>query len=180
MSEVSSREEFLDKVEKSASKCEREVHGCGRCALSALMEHFDLGDQAGKELALMGILPMSGGIAQTRNTCGALLGGLMGIGMVSFPAGLDQSNMDEIRRSMQIGARYYRKFEEEIGHSRCFDIRAVGLGRCYDTGDPDEYRKFVEAGAYDFCSGICGKAARLAAEFMLDIQEEQKKATASS
>ena len=176
MPEESSRAEFLDKVEKTASTCEREVHGCGRCALSALMEHFDLGDQAGKELVLMGILPMSGGIAQTRNTCGALLGGLMGIGMVSFPAGLEKSNMDDIRGAMKIGAQYYRRFEKEIGHSRCFDIRAVGLGRCFDTGDPDEYRKFVEAGAYDFCAGICGKAARMAAEFMLDIQESQKKA----
>ena len=33
----------------------------------------------------------------------------------------------------------------------------------------------VNAGAYDLCSGVCGKAARLAAEFMLDIQESQKK-----
>jgi len=170
------RAEFLDKVEAAASTCEREVHGCGRCALSALMANFELGDKAGQELALMGILPMSGGIAQTRNTCGALLGGLMGIGMVSFPSGLEKSNMDDIRQAMKIGAQYYRRFEKEVGHSRCFDIRAVGLGRCFDTGDPDEYRKFVEAGAYDFCAGICGKAARIAAEFMLDILENQKKA----
>jgi C_GCAxxG_C_C family probable redox protein len=180
MSEQLSRAEFLDKVENAAATCERTVHGCGRCALSALMENFDLGDKAGKELALMGILPMSGGIAQTRNTCGALLGGLMGIGMVSFPAGLEQANMDDIRQAMKLGAQYYRKFEKEVGNTRCFDIRAVGLGRCFDTGDPDEYRKFVEAGAYDFCGGISGKAARLAAEFMLDILESQKKAQPSS
>lgn len=176
MSDKSSRVELLDKVEAAASACEREVHGCGRCVLSALMANFDLGDEAAKELALKGILPLSGGISQTRNTCAALLGGLMGIGMVSFPAGLKDSNMDDVRHAMQTGSQYYRRFEKEIGHSRCFDIRSVGLGRCFDTADPDEYRKFVEAGAYQLCSGVCGKAARLAAEFMLDILESQKKA----
>ena len=175
MPEQSYREKLLNKVEAAASECEREVHGCGRCVLSALMSNFDLGDMAARELALKGILPLSGGIAQTRNTCAALLGGIMGIGMVSFPAGLENANMDDIRRAMQVGGQFYRKFEKELGNSRCFDIRAVGLGRCFDTADPDEYRKFVEAGAYDLCSGVCGKAARMAAEFMLDIQEEQKK-----
>ena len=33
----------------------------------------------------------------------------------------------------------------------------------------------VNAGAYDLCSGVCARAVRLAAEFMLDIQEGQKK-----
>jgi hypothetical protein len=84
--------------------------------------------------------------------------------------------MDDIRRAMKIGSQFYRKFEKEFGHSRCFDLRAVGLGRCFDSGDPDEYRKFGEAGGYEFCAGVCGKAARLAAEFMLDLQEEQKQA----
>ena len=175
MSEQSYRDKLLDKVEAAASECEREKHGCGRCVLSALMSTFDLGDKAAQELALKGILPLSGGIAQTRNTCAALLGGLTGIGMVSFPAGLEESNIDDIRGAMKIGSQYYRRFEKEIGNARCFDIRAVGLGRCFDTADPDEYRKFVDAGAYDLCSGVCGKAARLAAEFMLDIQESQKK-----
>jgi len=176
MSEQSYRENLLDKVQAAASDCERELHGCGRCVLSALMSNFDLGDKEGKELALKGVLPLSGGIAQTRNTCAALLGGLMGIGMVSFPRSLEETNIDDIRSAMRVGNQYYRKFEKEIGNVRCFDVRAVGLGRCFDTADPDEYRKFVDAGAYELCSGVCGKAARMAAEFMLDIQEGQKKA----
>ena len=33
----------------------------------------------------------------------------------------------------------------------------------------------VNAGAYDLCSGVCARAARLAAEFMLDIKVSWKK-----
>ena len=171
MSEQSNRDQLLDKVEAAASQCEKELHGCGRCVLSALLSNFDLADKSAAELALKGILPLSGGIAQTRNTCAALLGGLMGIGMVSFPGALEDSGIEDIRGAMKLGNQYYRKFEKEIGNTRCFDIRAIGLGRCFDTADPDEYRKFVDAGAYDLCGNVCGKAARMAAEFMLDIQE---------
>jgi C_GCAxxG_C_C family probable redox protein len=174
MSKELAREELLDKVEETASKCERELHGCGRCALAALMQHFELGDRTSTDLVLKAILPLSGGIAQTRNTCGALLGGLMAIGMVFFPGKLEDATMDDIRAAMTLGRQYYRRFEKEMGNVRCFDIREVGLGRCFDTADPDEYDKFVKAGAYDLCSKVCGKAARLAAEFILEIREKQR------
>lgn len=174
MSKELAKEELLDKVEEAASKCERELHGCGRCALSALMQYFELGDKTSADLVLKAVLPLSGGIAQTRNTCGALLGGLMAIGMVCFPGKLEDATMEDIRAAMTLGRQYYRRFEKEVGNVRCFDIREVGLGRCFDTADPDEYDKFVKAGAYDFCGKVCGKAARLAAEFILEIRQKQR------
>ena len=169
--------EFLNKIVEAASKCEREVHGCGRCTLSALMEYFELGDKASADLILKAVLPLSGGIAQTRNVCAALLGGLMAIGMVFFPGKLEEAELDDIKAAMALGKQYYRKFEKEVGNVRCFDIRDVGLGRVFDTTDPDEYDKFVKAGAYELCSKVCGKAARLAAEFILRIQEERKESS---
>ena len=170
MSKELAKEELLDKVEEAASKCERELHGCGRCALASLMQYFELGDKSSADLMLKAILPLSGGIAQTRNTCAAALGGLMAIGMVFFQGKLEDAKMEDIRAAMALGSQYYRRFEKEIGNVRCFDIRAVGLGRCFDTADPDEYDKFVKAGAYDLCSKVCGKAARLAGEFILNIR----------
>jgi C_GCAxxG_C_C family probable redox protein len=170
-----SREEFLNSVQKSAAACEREVHGCGRCALKSLIEHFGLGDDTSKDLMLKAILPLSGGIAQTRNTCAAALGGLMGIGMVYFDGKLEEATTEDLFVAMALGRKYYRSFEKEIGHIRCFDIREVGLGRCFDTSDPSEYEKFVAAGAYDLCSSVAGRAARIAAEYILDIQEGKKK-----
>jgi hypothetical protein len=37
-----SNKDLLDKVEQEAVKCEREVHGCGRCVLAALRDHLRL------------------------------------------------------------------------------------------------------------------------------------------
>jgi len=169
-----SKEEFLDKVQESAAECEKKVHGCGRCALKSLIDHFELGDETNKEMMLKAILPLSGGIAQTRNTCAAALGGLMAIGMVFFDGKLEDASVDDMFAAMSLGRKYYRSFEKEIGHIRCFDIRDAGLGRCFDTADPEEYEKFVQAGAYDLCSSVAGRAARLAAEHIMELQEERK------
>ena len=171
MAKKLSKEELLDKIEEAAVKCEREVHGCGRCTLVALTQYFDLGDEASVDLLLKAVLPLSGGIAQTRNTCAAVLGGLMAIGMVYFSGRLEEANMEDIMAAMKLGREYYRRFEKEIGHVRCFDIRETGIGRCFDTADPNEYERFVKAGGYELCSKVAGKAARLAAEYMLQIRE---------
>jgi C_GCAxxG_C_C family probable redox protein len=166
-----SKEELLDNIEEAAAKCEREVHGCGRCTLAALTQYFDLGDEASVDLLLKAVLPLSGGIAQTRNTCAAMLGGLMAIGMVYFSGKLEDAKIEDIMAAMKLGREYYRRFEREMGHVRCFDIREAGIGRCFDTADPDEYDRFVKAGGYELCSKVAGKAARLAAEHILQIRE---------
>ena len=53
-----SQEELLDKIEEAAAKCEREIHGCGRCALAALTQYFELGDEASVDLMLRAALPL--------------------------------------------------------------------------------------------------------------------------
>ena len=167
-----SREESLNEVEEAAAKLELEIHGCGRCTLAALMQYFGLTDESSAELISKAILPLSGGVAQT---CGSLLGGLAAIGMAYFPGKAEDITMDDIQAVMTLGAEYYRRFEKELGNVRCFDIRAIGLGRGFDTADPDEFDKFVKAGGLEFCSRVVGKGARLAAEHILDIKEQQAK-----
>jgi C_GCAxxG_C_C family probable redox protein len=170
-----SNEKFLNTIEQEAAKREKEVHGCGRCVLATLMDHFELGDKASADLVQKAMLPLSGGIVQKRNTCAAALGGLMGIGMVYFPGSLEDAQIEDIMKAMALGRQYYSTFEKALGHIRCYDIREAGLGRCFDTADPDEYEKFVAAGGYELCSSVVGKAARLAAEFMLKIRQERDK-----
>ena len=165
----------LDEVEELGAKLEGEIHGCGRCALAALMEKFELVESENRDLILKAILPLSGGIAQTRNTCAAVLGGLMGIGMAYFEGErLEDADINDIMGAMAVGRDFYRKFEKEVGHVRCFDIREAGLGRCFDAVDPGEYQKFVEAGGYDLCSRTVGKAARIAGEYIIKIREDRR------
>ena len=46
MTDKQSRDELLDKIEKAAHDYERDFHGCSRCVLKPLQDHFDLGNDA--------------------------------------------------------------------------------------------------------------------------------------
>ena len=171
MTKELTREQLLDQIEEAATKCEREVHGCGRCCLSTLMRYFNMADKPTIDLFQKAVLALSGGIAQERETCGALLGGIMAIGIAYFPGKIEEATINDMMAVMKFVRGYYRAFEKEIGHVRCWDIREVALGRCFDTADPEERQKFIDAGGYDLCSKVAGKAARIAAEFILDMRK---------
>ena len=165
--------ELLDRVAADASQLETELHACARCTLFAVARNLDLAEDACLETALKTAIPLSGGIAGTRNQCGALVGGVMaiGLGMVKYDA--RTANPGQRKPVTAAAKKFYRWFEQEIGHARCYDIRETGLGRFYDTGDPDEARKFEEAGGYELCAGVVGKAARKAAEIILESRRAQ-------
>lgn len=159
------KRELVDKIEETAKACEIEYHGCSKCVVSTLAEQLGLG---GDEVVRASV-PLAGGIARTGNTCGALIGGLMAIGLAF--ASSDKSDTDSLFRTLETAGRFYRIFGKEIGYVLCRDIRVDRLGRFFDTVDPDESRKFAEAGGHEACAGVVSKAARLAAEFILDERE---------
>ena len=163
-------EELLDEIEEMTSAFSGKVRGCAPRCISTVMKYIKLADQSAIDVVQKAALPLSGGILQNYDTCGALLGGIMAISIAFFD-GRDEEDAprEEMMDLNRLCRKYYRAFEKEIGHARCFDIRQVGLGRCFDTADPVEYEKFVEAGGHDLCAKVIGKAARLAAESIMAI-----------
>ena len=163
--------ELLDRVEQDGTACEKEMHACARCALLAVARNLKLADDECIDAALRAAMPLSGGIAGTRNQCGALVGGIMAIGLAMVKGNPREAAVEERKASMKAAKQLYRWFEKEIGHVRCYDIRDAGLGRSFDTSDPEEMQKFVAAGGYELCGGVVGKTARRAAEMILEAQQ---------
>lgn len=172
MAVEATHKELLDRIEADAARMQKELHACARCTLFAVGKNLNLAEETCLEVALKTAIPLSGGIAGTRNECGGLVGGVMaiGLGMVKYDA--RTSNPDERKPVTAAAKKFYRWFEQEIGHARCFDIRDVGLGRFYDAADPEEARKFEEAGGVEMCAEVVGKAARKAAELILESQQD--------
>ncbi len=71
----STNKELLDRVEQDGATSEREMHACARCALLAVARNLKLAEDDCIDAALRTAIPLSGGIAGTRNHCGALVGG---------------------------------------------------------------------------------------------------------
>jgi C_GCAxxG_C_C family probable redox protein len=168
MTEKASREELLNRIEKAAHDYEEKFHGCSRCVFKALQDHLKLGD--GK--ALKASTPLAAGVAMRGETCGALLGGLLAVGIVTAKEELDDS--DAMTNSLGAGFRLARKVEKEFGTTNCSKIQTDRLGKFYSLADPEQYKAFVEAGGYVECPKVVAKIARLTAEFILDYFEKKE------
>ena len=166
--------ETLDRIEQEAGACVVKLHGCARCALLAVGRNLELADDECLDTALRAGITLSGGIAGTRNHCGAMLGGIMAIGIAGIKNSPRQDTTTETKAATAISKQFYRRFEREIGHALCRDIRDAALGRPFDTSDPDEARKYEEAGGLELCRGIVGKGARMAAEMILESRRDAK------
>jgi len=159
---------LLDKVQADAESLHRELSACARSTLLAIGKNLDLGSDEALDGALRTAIPLSGGIAGTRKECGALVGGIMAIGLGLIEYDPRTKNPAERKPVMAASKQFFRWFEKEIGHATCFDIRDATLGRFYDQADPVEAQKFDEAGGNAMCASIVGKAARKAAEVILE------------
>jgi len=168
MPEKISREDLLNKIEETAHDYEKEFHGCSRCVFKALQDYLDLGNDS----SLKASTPLAAGVAMRGETCGALLGGLLAIGIVTANEDLTDSNA--LQNSMAAGFRLARKVEKEFGTTNCTKIQTDRLGRFYSLADTAQYNTFIEAGGYVECSKVVGKIARMTAEFILDYLDKKK------
>jgi C_GCAxxG_C_C family probable redox protein len=166
MPDNKSREELLDKIEKEAHDYEKDFHGCSRCVLKPLQDNLDLGDEA----SLKASTTLAAGVAMRGETCGALLGGLLAVGIAT--ASEDFKDVDALTNSLAAGFRLARKIEKEFGTTNCTKIQTDRLGRFYSLADPEQYKAFIEAGGYTECPKVVGKIARMTAEFILDHREK--------
>lgn len=168
MPEQTSREELLNKIEETAHNYEKEFHGCSRCVFKALQDHLDLGDGP----TLKASTPLAAGVAMRGETCGALLGGMLAVGIVTAEEDLKDSNA--LNNSLAAAFKLAKKVEKEFGTTNCTNIQTDRLGRFYSLADPEQYKAFIEAGGYVECPKVVGKIARMTAESILDYLEKKK------
>ena len=122
------REQLLSKIEQHAHDCEVLYWGCSQAVLYTLQQHLQLGDAG----AFKASSPFAGGVARMREACGALIGGVMAIGLAygrtKFEAGkvaLEQPDFVEaIVRANKLGER----FKEKFGCLRCGDVQKIVHG----------------------------------------------------
>lgn len=136
---------------------------CAQSSFMALKEQFGLG---GEEV-LKALTPLAG-IAERGETCGAVTGPLMALGLIY---GREENRLDDwdtYRESLIPSGKFCTQFENEFGSTMCHDVQNVKFGRCFHLTDPEELRAFQEAGSTEHCSAVVRKAVRIAATIILD------------
>jgi C_GCAxxG_C_C family probable redox protein len=116
---------------------------------------------------------LSGGVTRHGETCGALLGGIMAVGALIGRERL--SDKAQSQKAMVSATRVYDAFKEKIGHTLCSEIHKIRHGKTYRLYIPEERTAFHDAGGHgpQGCPVVCGTAARIAAEVILDLKEEK-------
>ena len=115
---------------------------------------------------------LAGGVARRGETCGALTGAIMGVGCLVGRERLEDK--EQYRKAMGEAQRVYDAFKEKIGHTICWEIHKIRYGKVYRLFIPEEGKAFHEMGGHGRkgCPEVCGVAAKIAAEVILDIQEK--------
>jgi len=114
---------------------------------------------------------LAGGVARAGETCGALTGAIMAIGLVAGRRNLE--DLDTYQSCMALAREARQEFLERIGHTLCAEIQRILLGRTYHLWDEEQRQRFHDDGGHsrEACPGVCGKASRIAAEIILREQD---------
>ena len=101
--------------------------------------------------------------------CGAISGGVL---VLSQLVGRERSNIedrDNVRsKSYDLAQELVDAFLEEIGAFTCRDVQMKRFGRPFYLRDPQERKKFEEAGSREKCPDVVGRTARMTVRIILD------------
>ena len=156
-----SKEEVLKKIGDHAHQILLRSGNCAQTSFLVLKEQFNLDDG----MILKALTPFPG-VALRGETCGAVVGSLMALGLVFGRDNID--DMPGYLRSLPPARKFCRQFEKEQGSTMCGSILEAKLGKRYNLASPIESALYFSSGGPEKCAEVVASAVRIAAELILD------------
>jgi C_GCAxxG_C_C family probable redox protein len=132
-----------------------ESGNCAQTSFAVLSEEHKM--EASQVLRALTPFP---GIALRGETCGAVIGSLMAIG-IEYGRD-DLSDYRGFVRSLRPARRFCSQFEESNGSTACREILKDQLGREFDLSDRVEAIEYAQAGGAEICIGVVKSAVEIA------------------
>ncbi|MFC2124206.1 C-GCAxxG-C-C family protein [Bacteroidota bacterium] len=156
-----SRETIMKQLDQRVDSHMNRSHHCAQTAFKSLAQQFGFENDA----IMKALTPMPG-IGERGETCGAITGSLMALGMVYGRDKLD--DWETYRASLIPANKLCQRFEEFFGSTMCGEIVECEFGKRYDLMDPEDQAEFQAAGATIICSEVVRTAVQIAAELILE------------
>lgn len=170
--------ELVKRIEKQAHDTQLKYRGCSQATLLALQDNLGIGDLWSFKAAT-GFT--AGGAGKGVGPCGALLAGMMAIGMEFGRTALEEAGApreggggkpSNLSRTSELCRELWDRFVAEYGGLwSCFDIQERVHGRRLDPAAPEMQPLKATGEFYDILSkkacDITAVGAKLAAEIIL-------------
>jgi len=157
---------------KAGDNLEKTVN-CARSTLAALQDEFNL--PGGEDL--LNAATFMPGIVTRGETCGAVIGGLMALGLVygklnanHLSWGTEEGEKERFRLKAK-ARKFCDIFEQILGSTQCGVLLPKIMGpdfKVYDGMDPRERQRFLSCGGAKKCRVPPETAARIAASIILE------------
>lgn len=160
------REEVLQKAYETAFNYERDLGNCPQAILATMHDVFGIGgdDSFKSSTGFAG-----GGALSGDGTCGALVGGIMALGLVFGRDKKGYTSKKSAGKAYKAAIKLRGKFFEEFGGVVCKDVQKKIFGRSFNLLDKEDYKIFEKMGAHtDKCTDVVGKTAVWTADIILD------------
>jgi len=166
--------EVISKIKQKA--CSNDTYGgCSQAVLAALQDGLNIGNAE----TLKAATALPGGGGWRGETCGALLGALMALGIVIGREKLEDT--EKYSKAMEISRDIIESFKKEmqvhfgfteaLENTLCSHIQSKIFGRSFNLSHSADKQAFIDAGGRTEkgCGSTCAIAAEVAAQKLLEI-----------
>ena len=141
---------------------------CAQTSFSVLQGAFAL--EGGPILKALTAFP---GLALRGETCGAVTGCLMAIGLIHGRDRLD--DWKAYVASLPASRRFCRRFEEQHGGTSCARLLEAKLGRTFNLAERGQAIEYLAAGGRETCRGIITSAVEIAANIIVETRPQAER-----
>ncbi|MEJ2719175.1 MAG: C-GCAxxG-C-C family protein, partial [Deltaproteobacteria bacterium] len=158
-----SKEAFVEEIKNKTYETELKCHGCAQVIVQTFMDVLGV-DNPDVSLAAS---PFFAGIALTGNTCGALIGSLIMLGIV-FGRKDVYEGMPGLLKGVKPMRKLVKTFRQNNQYLNCTEITGT------DLADPEKAEAYVGSGGLERCAGIMADAGGYAAELIYHHYRAEK------
>jgi len=155
-----SKEEIHKQLDELVDEYMPQLGACSQTSFYALNKVFKL--KADKIVKGLASFP---GIALRGETCGAVTGSLLAIGLVYEENMIDK---EKKRLSRKPSVKFCSEFEKAFSSTRCRDVIEHVSGKKYDITKPEDYIQLGQDGVYKYCPTVVKKAVHIVADIILE------------
>jgi len=162
------KKDLVERIAQDACDFEKKCRGCCQVVVAAIQNNLKIGSiELYKAASAMGA-----GVAGNGEICGALLAGILCIGVIYGRDSKEKltTYSEKYQDARDRAGSLSDKYRAEFGSLRCCDVLEKLHGRLFNLRKSEDREAFSVPEIHDKCAFItCKKAAQMAAEVLLEV-----------